>query len=30
VYGSVNVHSEVLIFGLPKLRPHYFLPDQYL
>jgi hypothetical protein len=28
--GSVKVHSEILLFNMPKLEPHYFLPDRYL
>ena len=27
---SVKVHSEILLFGMPKLLPHYFLPDSAL
>jgi hypothetical protein len=29
-FGSVKVHSEILIFNASKLEPHYFLPDRYL
>jgi hypothetical protein len=29
-FGSVKVHSEVLLFNMPRLKPHYFLPDRYL
>jgi hypothetical protein len=30
-FGSaVKVHSEILLFNMPKLAPHYFLPDKYL
>ena len=30
-FGSdVKVHSEILLFNLPKLKPHYFLPEKYL
>jgi hypothetical protein len=29
-FGSVKVHSEILIFSASKLEPHYFLPDKYL
>ena len=29
-FGTVKVHSEILIFNAPKLKPHYFLPDKYL
>ena len=29
-FGSVKVHSEILLFNMPKLKPHYFLPDKYL
>jgi hypothetical protein len=30
VFGSVKVHSEILLFIMPKLESHYFLPDKYL
>ena len=31
VFGrSVKVHSEILLFNMPKLAAHYFLPDKYL
>ena len=29
-FGTVKVHSEILLFNVPKLLPHYFLPDRYL
>ncbi len=29
-FGSVKVHSEILLFNMPRLKPHYFLPDKYL
>jgi hypothetical protein len=29
-FGSVKVHSEILLFNASKLEPHYFLPDKYL
>lgn len=29
-FGTVKVHSEILLFSLPKLAAHYFLPDRYL
>jgi hypothetical protein len=29
-FGSVKVHSEILLFNMPRLEPHYFLPDRYL
>jgi ParB-like chromosome segregation protein Spo0J len=29
-FGTVKVHSEILIFNAPKLKPHYFLPNKYL
>ena len=29
-FGSVKCHAEILLFNLPKLKPHYFLPDKYL
>ena len=28
--GGVKVHCEILLFNMPKLKPHYFLPDKYL
>jgi hypothetical protein len=27
---GVKVHSEILLFNMPKLDGHYFLPDKYL
>jgi len=30
VFEKVLFHSEVLLFNMPKLKPHYFLPDRYL
>ena len=31
VFGkSVKVHSEILLFNTPRLKPHYFVPDEYL
>jgi hypothetical protein len=30
VFPAVDYHCEVLLFNMPKLRPHYFLPDEYL
>jgi hypothetical protein len=29
-FGSVKVHSGILLFNMPRLAPHYFLPDKYL
>jgi hypothetical protein len=30
VFPNVQFHSEILLFNMPKLNPHYFLPDKYL
>jgi len=30
VFGDVKIHSEILLFNMPKLKPHYFIPDEYL
>jgi len=30
IWSDAKVHSEILLFNLPKLRSHYFLPDEYL
>jgi hypothetical protein len=30
IWSDAKVHSEIILFNLPKLRPHYFLPDEYL
>ena len=30
VFEGVEFHSEILFFNMPKLQPHYFLPDSYL
>jgi hypothetical protein len=30
VWNDAKVHSEILLFNAPKLKPHYFLPDEYL
>ncbi len=27
IFDNVQFHSEILIFNVPKLKPHYFLPD---
>jgi type I restriction enzyme M protein len=29
-FPGCEFHSEILLFGMPKLRPHYCLPDEYL
>jgi hypothetical protein len=29
-FPDVNYHVEILLFNMPRLRPHYFLPDRYL
>jgi hypothetical protein len=29
-FVGVEFHSEILLFNMPKLKPHYFLPDEYL
>jgi hypothetical protein len=29
-FGSVKVHSEILLFNMSKLKSHYFLPDKNL
>jgi type I restriction enzyme M protein len=30
VFGAVDFHCEILLFNMPRLKPHYFLPDGYL
>ena len=31
VFGeAVKVHAEILLFNMPKVKPHYFVPDEYL
>lgn len=30
IWSDAKVHSEILLFNMPKLRPHYFLGDDYL
>jgi len=30
VFEAVKVHSEILLFNMAKLKPHLFLPDEYL
>lgn len=30
IWADAKVHSEILLFSLPKLKPHYFLEDSYL
>ena len=30
IFENVLFHSEVLLFNMPKLKPHYFLPERYL
>jgi hypothetical protein len=29
-FPFVDYHVEILVFNMPKLNPHYFLPDRYL
>jgi hypothetical protein len=29
-FPSVDYHVEILLFDMPKLKPHYFLSDRYL
>ena len=29
-FPAVDYHVEILLFDMPKLKPHYFLPDRYL
>ena len=29
-FENVPFHAEILLFNMPKLEPHYFLPDRYL
>jgi ParB-like nuclease domain len=29
-FPSVDYHVEILLFNMPKLKPHFFLPDRYL
>ena len=30
IFENVLFHSEILLFNMPRLNPHYFLPDRYL
>jgi type I restriction enzyme M protein len=30
IFPNVEFHNEVLIFNLPELKPHYFLPEEYI
>jgi ParB-like chromosome segregation protein Spo0J len=30
VFAGAKVHAEIIIFNMPTLKPHYFLPDEYL
>lgn len=30
IWSDAKVHSEILLFNMSKLKPHYFLPDEYL
>jgi type I restriction enzyme M protein len=30
LFGDVDFHCEILLFNMPRLKPHYFLPDRYL
>ncbi len=30
IYENVQFHSEILIFNVPDLKPHYFLPEKAL
>ena len=29
-FPNVDYHVEILFFNMPKLKPHYFLPDRFL
>ena len=30
IFGGVDFHCEILLLNLPRLRPHYFLSEDYL
>ena len=30
IFCEVDFHCEILLLNLPKLKPHYFLPDEYV
>ncbi len=30
VFPDVQFHSEILLFNMPRLKPHYFIPEKYL
>ena len=29
-FPTVDYHVEILLFDMPRLKPHYFMPDRYL
>jgi type I restriction enzyme M protein len=29
-FPNVDYHVEILLFDMPRLKPHYFLHDRYL
>ncbi len=29
-FPAVDYHVEILLFDMPRLKPHYFVPDRYL
>jgi type I restriction enzyme M protein len=30
IFPNVEFHSEILIWNIPHLKPHYFLPEKYI
>jgi hypothetical protein len=30
IFPGCEFHTEILLFNMPKLRPHYLLPEEYL
>jgi type I restriction enzyme M protein len=30
IFPGVVFHAEILLFNMPRLKPHYFIPEEYL
>jgi len=30
IFPDVQFHSEILLFNMPRLKPHYFIPEKYI
>ena len=30
IFDNVEFHNEIIIFNIPQLKPHYFIPEKYI